>query len=74
MFDKMCGRKSEDGFQYFEKRKIQRPVFHKASISIVSSLSLCLFILPICEIEPSGIIRFWTFKIRHTCSVQLLQN
>lgn len=35
MFDKMCGRKSEDGFQYFEKRKIQRPVFHKASISIV---------------------------------------
>lgn len=40
----------------------------------LASLSVCLFILSICEIEQSGNFLCWTFSISHTSCVQLLQN
>ena len=40
----------------------------------LASLSICLFILSICEIEPSGSFLGGAFSIRHSCCVQLLQN
>jgi len=72
IFDKMCGRQSEDGLGDFENIRFRDQFFIKDSF--LASLSVCLFILLVCEIEPSGIFLCWTFKIRNTCCIQLLQN
>lgn len=40
----------------------------------LASLSVCPFILSICEIEQSGNFLCWTLSISHTSCVQLLQN
>lgn len=40
----------------------------------LASLSVCPFILSVCEIEQSGNFLCWTLSISHTSCVQLLQN
>lgn len=72
IFNKICGRKSEDGLGGFQNTRIRDQFSIKDSF--LASVSVCLFILLFYEIEPSGIFLCWTFKIRHTCCIQVLQN
>lgn len=77
MFDKTCGRKSEDGFRYFEKRKIQRPVFQKASIACITHIA-CLshlsvglshqesFFVGLSRLDPLAVFNFYKTETSHS--------